>query len=118
VNATLRAVLPRIPEKARLANVDGRTMPLDECGPLSLGQLARAIGGERELNQALTSALRNGAWFTGSLPPILDEFRTVRNPAVHSGRVDQKTATRWRNRMLGIGIDGIFAHLARTTLVV
>lgn len=113
VNASLRAALPRIPAKARLAKLDDRTVPLDDAGPLSLGQLARAIGGERELNQALTSALREGTWFTGSLPAILDDVRSVRNPAVHSGRVDHKTATYWRNRMLGVGQVGVFEQLAR-----
>jgi hypothetical protein len=30
---------------------------------------------------------------------------------VHSGRTDRKTATSWRNRMLGIGTEGIFVRL-------
>ncbi len=58
--------------------------------------------------------LRDQGWFTGSLPPILEDFRNVRNQAAHAGRVDRQTATYWRNRMLGIGTDGIFAQLART----
>jgi hypothetical protein len=113
-NATLRSALKSISPKARLANVDGRTQALDERGPLSLGQLAHAIGGERELSQALNAVLRDQGWFTGSLPPILEDFRNVRNQAAHAGRIDRKTATYWRNRMLGIGTDGIFAQLART----
>ena len=113
VNAILRGMIPQLPKQARLANLDGRTVSLDAHGPLALGELARAIGGERELNQALTAKLRDGGWFTGSLPAIIDEFRSVRNPAIHSGRVDRKTATHWRNRMLGIGGEGIFARLAQ-----
>lgn len=113
VNAILRVVIPQLPAQARLANLDGRTVALDERGPLSLGDLARAIGGERELNQALAGKLRDGGWFTGQLPAILDDLRTVRNPAVHSARIDRKTALHWRNRMLGIGMEGVAAHLAR-----
>lgn len=115
VNANLRVMIPLLPKRARLANLDGRTVSLDEHGPLALGELARAIGGERELNQALTAKLRDGGWFTGSLPAIIDDFRSVRNPAIHSGRVDRKTATHWRNRMLGIGGEGIFARLAQSS---
>lgn len=113
VNAILRVVIPQLPAQARMANLDGRTVALDERGPLSLGDLARAIGGERELNQALAAKLRDGGWFTGPLPAILDDLRTVRNPAVHSARIDRKTALHWRNRMLGIGVEGIFARLAQ-----
>jgi hypothetical protein len=109
-NAILRRVLPSLPKSARLANVDGKTEALDERGPLSLGQLARAIT-ERELTAALNAKLGDKGWFTGSLPPILDDLRNARNPAVHSGRTDRKTATGWRNRMLGIGTEGIFVRL-------
>jgi hypothetical protein len=109
-NAVLRRVLPSLPKAARLANVDGKTVSLDKRGPLSLGQLARAIT-ERELTAALNAKLGDKGWFTGSLPPILDDLRNARNPAVHSGRTDRKTATSWRNRMLGIGTEGIFVRL-------
>ena len=115
VNATLRSALPMIPAKARLVKLEQRSVSLDQAGPLSLGQLARAIGREPELNQALTARLNYGSWFTGSLPAILDAFRSVRNTAVHNGRIDQKTATHWRNRMLGVGTEGVFGQLARIT---
>ena len=103
---------PSLPKAKRLTNIDGRTVALDEHGPLSLGQLARVIS-EREMAQAIIATAPHHGWLTVSLPPILDGLRKVRNPAVHSARVDRKTATHWRNRMLGIGTEGIFAALAR-----
>ena len=111
-NATLRKLLPALPKSARLANINGQTVALDEHEPLALGPLARVLS-EREVAQAVGAKVRDGAWFTGSLPAILDGVREVRNPATHSTRTDRKTATHWRNRMLGIGTEGIFAAIAR-----
>jgi hypothetical protein len=116
VNATLQSALAVIPARARLVQLEKGSVSLDKAGPLSLGQLARAIGREPELNQALPPRLNYGSWFTGSLPAMLDDFRSVRNTAVHNGRIDQKTAAYWRNRMLGVGTEGVFAQLARVRL--
>jgi hypothetical protein len=56
--------------------------------------------------------LENGAWFTGSLPPILSSLSEVRNPAAHQSRIDRDTAQHWRNQLLGIGSKGDLADLA------
>ena len=106
-----------VPATARRANVDGRTVDLAEFGSLSLGQLARVLGGERELGAALRSALEHGAWFTGELPVILDSLAEVRNAAAHGGRrVDRQTATEWRDRILGVGCVGEIVELARVRI--
>jgi hypothetical protein len=113
VNATLTTVLPLIEPRDRLANLDGRTVDLLDVRALTLGQLARAIGGERALNAALTSALEHGAWFTGSLPAVLDDLAGVRNAAAHSQRIERRVAARWRDRLLGVGCTGDLVELAR-----
>lgn len=46
-------------------NIDGSTVDLAGARSLTLGQLSRAIAGDRELNQALAKAVENGSWFTG-----------------------------------------------------
>ena len=112
-NAVLRAVLPRIHPSKRRANLDGRTVDLATQGALGLGGLVTALTRERELNSALAAALVHGAWFTGPLPVILDDFRGVRNEGTHEKRIDRATATRWRNRLLGVGSVGDFVELAR-----
>jgi len=113
VNATLRRALAKVPASARRVNLEGRTVDLAEHRALGLGHLVTAIARERELNTVLTSMLVNGAWFTGSLPTILDDFRGVRNEGTHESRVDRATATRWRNRLLGVGCAGDFVELAK-----
>jgi hypothetical protein len=116
VNGVLRRALAKIPTSARRVNLDGRTVDLAEQRALGLGQLVAAIARERELNTALASALVNGAWFTGSLPAMLDDFRGARNEGTHESRVDRATAERWRNWLLGVGCVGDFVELAKVRL--
>lgn len=114
-NVVLRAALPRIPERARLAKLGDRTVKLGDRA-LSLGQLGAAIGGERALNEALTRVLINGGWFTGAFPALAEDFAQVRNAGTHATRVDRITAQGWRNRLLGVGCTGDFVELARVAL--
>ena len=108
----LKAGLRNAAPAARMANVDGRTVDLGQGPHLSLGQIAHALAGERQLVAALGSGLRPSAWFTGQLPAILDDFRTVRNEGTHAAPVDRDTAVRWRNRIVGVGCQGVLAELA------
>jgi hypothetical protein len=111
--ALLRRVLPSLPRDARLANIDGRTVDLLEHTRFTAGQLARAFATERGLYTALNTALDHGKWFTGQLPSIIGGLLEVRNPGVHEARVDRRTATHWRNRLLGVGCTGDFVELAK-----
>lgn len=61
VHVALAEGIAAIPASARRANVGGRTEDLSTFRPLTIGEMARVIGGERELNAALTSALEHGA---------------------------------------------------------
>ena len=117
-NATLGAALRSgVAATARRANIDGRTVDLRDFGPLSLGQLAKILGGERALGDALRGMLEHGAWFTGELPLILDALADVRNGAAHGGkRIDRRTATEWRDRILGVGCVGEIVELAKVRL--
>jgi len=115
-NAVLRQAAGKLPSTARTANVEGRSVDLARSRGLTLGQLARVISGDRDRFDALTKLLSNGSWFTAQLPPILEELRDVRNPAAHESRVGRDEATKWRNRILGVGLQGMIVDLARTTL--
>jgi len=117
-NAILAEVLPKLPARAREANLDGQTVDLRERGHLMLGQFVRAVGGERQLNEALKGSLEHGVWFTGSLPAIVEELLEVRNPGAHERRVDRETATRLRDKLMGVGCQGTFAELAKVRVKV
>ena len=110
------AWLNALPNSRPPAIIDGRTVDLIESRPLALGELASVLGGERALNEGLRGALENGAWFTTSLPAILDDFRPLRNVGTHQSRVDRATALRWRDRLLGVGCAGDFVELAKVTI--
>lgn len=95
----------------RSANVEGKTVDLVRDGPFSLGQLARVIGEEREVNDYLRRALVRGEWFTVSLPPILRELAEVRNPAAHTSHLGRDEALRRRDRLVGVGCVGTLVEL-------
>jgi hypothetical protein len=73
---------------------------------LSIGELARVLGGERELASALQSVVDNARCFTGEFPVMLDAFAEVRNAVAYGERIDRKRATEWRGRILGVGSIG------------
>ena len=113
VNGVLRSALKGAPEAVRLANIDGSTEDLARSGSLSLGQLARVIGGDRERAQFLGKRLENGGWFTTQLPPILEALAKDRNPGSHAARVPRKVAQRWRIQIVGIGCQGVLVELGK-----
>ena len=113
-NALLRCAAVKLPQKSRQANVNGVTVDLASCRSLSLGELSRAIGGERELNERLGRVLDNGRWFRESFPAVLDALADARNTAAHTGTIDRDTAARWHDRLVGVGCEGELVALART----
>lgn len=113
VNAVLQRGLRGAPVDIRLENIDGRTMDLSREGPLSLGQLARAIGRTQERFEHLKARLEHGDWFVGPLAAILNELTELRNPAAHGGRVPRLDAINLRNRIIGVGSEGQMLQLAR-----
>ena len=44
---------------------------------------------------------------TGAFAAALDQFRDVRNRGTHEVRIDRRTATHWRNQLLGVGCAGL-----------
>ncbi len=116
VNLLVRAALDGESIADRLANIDGRTVDLANGAMWSLGQLARAIADEEFLNRALKRTLVNGDWFAASLPPILAELAAERNPAAHTTRVSREQAVARRNRLVGVGCEGVFAKLGKVSV--
>ncbi|MHB1225518.1 MAG: hypothetical protein ACYC2G_15930 [Gemmatimonadaceae bacterium] len=117
VNDLLRRALRTAAPAARRANVDGQTVDVVEDGPFSLGQLARIIGGEREVNEALAQRLEPARWVTGSLPSILEELAAMRNPAAHRVRLNRDQVGRLRDRLVGVGCVGGLVELGGVRVV-
>jgi hypothetical protein len=109
--AALRKALAKAPADVRMTNLNGETVDLLQHRTLTLGQMAHALSKEQRLASAVTTARVDRGWFAGQLPAILSAFTEVRNPGVHEARVDRATATEWRNRLLGIGAEGVFLRM-------
>lgn len=112
-NLILRRGLVGLPEAQRRVNIDGRSVDLARGELWPLGTLARVIGESEHINQALRRRLAHGAWVAASLPPILQEFAALRNPAAHNGATSSEDARRLRDRVLGVGTPGILTELGR-----
>jgi hypothetical protein len=112
VNELLRRTMRTAPADARRIKIGDSTRLLPDALPLTLGQLAYTLGGERAFGDYLRSALRDGAWFTGEFAAFIDEFATVRNSAAHGAAVGREEVGRWRGRMLGVGGESVVGRLA------
>ena len=113
-NAILRAAMHNAPDAARRVKLEAHTALLPDDLPLTLGQLARTLGGEPDLASHLCSVLKDGRWFTREFAVILDGFtREARNPAAHGEAVSRETVVRWRNRMLGVGGESVLGRVAK-----
>ena len=113
VNTLLRRAMPKLSSAARRAHVGDRTVDLGEHRSLTLGELARTISGEQALNEGLKLVLDHDRWFRESLPAIARALAEVRNPGSHSAVIDRATATHWRERMIGVGVEGDLVALAK-----
>jgi len=109
--AVLRRALAKASPDARKVNLNGETVDLLHARTLTLGQIARVLATEQRIADAATAARADKGWFAGQLSPILAAFTEVRNAGVHEARVDRATATEWRNRLLGIGGEGVFLRI-------
>jgi hypothetical protein len=116
-NALLRLALVDVPREARHANLDGETVDVGTHGALSLSELAHVIAEEPQLNRALKGRLENGKWFAVSLPAILRDLATHRNPAAHSDRVGREKAIELRDQIVGVGCIGTLVELARVRVL-
>jgi hypothetical protein len=109
VGRIVRSVLRGAADPLRFANVDGTPRDL-AANSLALGQLARAISGDRPRMEWIRQ--RTGNWFVESLPPVLDDLAKFRNPASHGARLGAREVLKWRDQILGIGKYGLLEELA------
>lgn len=116
LNGVLRRVLPKVPARPRRLNMDGTTLDLMECGSFMLRDLVRVLNDDEERVAALSALLVNGPWLTGQFAAVLDEFRGIRNDGMHERRIDRRTATFWRNQLLGVGCVGHLVELAKVRM--
>ena len=111
VNGLLRRVMPGANREARHVTVGSRTVDLMTAPPLSLGQLAQAIGDNKPLNDWLKRRLEPRDWVAISLPPILENLAGYRNPAAHETRITREQVVALRDGLVGVGCTGRLVEL-------
>jgi hypothetical protein len=60
----------------------------------------------------LRKTQRNGDYLTVALPEIMTQFAAVRNKVAHQDLVERDVVIDWRNRLCGVGSDGVLVRLA------
>lgn len=115
VNAIVAEVFAGAPVPLRSGNVDGKSVDFSTSRTQSVGQLARVIAHDRERMVYLATHLTEGRWFTEQLPPILDDLAHYRNSAAHSSRRSRDEILAQRDRIVGVGCEGLMVTLSRIT---
>ncbi|MBW3554823.1 MAG: hypothetical protein KY466_15025, partial [Gemmatimonadetes bacterium] len=120
LNALLFPRLRRRLEKAALKDretrVDGRPLDLgSRVGHQSLGALLYLLEKDEVVGRALGGAFSHeeAGWLRSRAPLELRPVLEVRNAAAHAGEVDREKAAWLRERVLGIGGEGVLVRIAR-----
>lgn len=113
LNAVLRRAIPRLPEPLRRMRTDMGTVDIGDRSSFMLAQLVDVLCADRARMDTLASGLENGRWLVGQFAAVLDQFRGLRNDGLHQRRIDRRTATLWRNQLVGVGCTGHLVELAR-----
>lgn len=113
VNAIVAEALAGASVPVRSGSIEGRSVDFSRSRAQSAGQLARVIAGDRERMQFLATHLSEGRWFTEQLPAILDDLALFRNASAHASRRSRDDVLPFRDRIVGIGCEGILTTLTR-----
>ena len=100
----------------RRVRADGRTLDVaDDVSHQSLGTLQHLIEHDGTVRNGLKQALGNDAtWVLNQLPYRLKPVREMRNPAAHAETVNRRHVGHQRERILGIGQEGLINRIVRS----
>jgi len=91
----------------------GRSVPRQ-----TIGSVRHLLSHRPEMKRAVEEAFpgRDAAWLTGTLPDELEPLLELRNPAAHEERITRERIASWRQRILGIGCEGLLVRIVRIKL--
>jgi hypothetical protein len=113
-----RKALAGRPPAEREINVDGRALDVGGVvAHLTLGTIRNLLLHNDVVQRALRKSLPQDAnWLIGQVPAQLEALVELRNPGAHSAGTGRRTVSEWRERLLGIGQDGLLVMLGRARL--
>lgn len=115
----VRAAAARLREADRTMRVDGR--PVDLAGDVPsqpLGGLLTLLRHDDALQRCIRDAFQpaDWKWLLGELPRHLEPVVALRNPAAHTARATREAVAPVRERVLGVGCEGLLVQLARVRM--
>jgi hypothetical protein len=113
-----RRTFARAAPKDREVNVDGRVVDLGGKVPhQTLGTMRNLLQHEAAVARAIRGVYPHDAgWLLGELPHALASLVDLRNPAAHREVIGVERVAGERERVLGIGCEGIIVRLGRSRL--
>jgi hypothetical protein len=109
-NNMLRATMKDATDSERFLAVAGQHQGITTF-QMTLGQIVTFLK-QRTTATFLRNGSADGEFLAVSLPAILTDFTAVRNKVAHQDLVERETVIQWRNRLCGVGSDGVLARLA------
>ncbi|MBT8479304.1 MAG: hypothetical protein KJO06_10340, partial [Gemmatimonadetes bacterium] len=91
----------------------GRSVPHQ-----TIGSVRHLVMKRPEVRRAVAEIFptRDAAWLTATLPDELEPLLELRNPAAHDERITRARIAGWRQRILGIGCEGLLVRIVRIKL--
>lgn len=115
----VQPILANRPPAEREVSDGKRTMDLGRSVPRqTIGSVRHLLTHRGELKQAVRRAFpeRDARWLIETLPGELEPLLDLRNPAAHAERVTREQIAGWRQRILGIGCEGLLVRIVRVKL--
>ena len=115
--ATRRALSGR-PSAERRVNIDGRIVDLGGSVPhQTLGVICNLLQREAAIATAVRVVFPHDAnWLLGQLVHQLPQLVDLRNPAAHSASTAREAVADQREKVLGIGHEGLITQIGRVKL--
>jgi hypothetical protein len=115
----VQPIMAQKPPAERVIEDRDTTIDLARSVPrLTIGSVRHLLLHRPELKQAVQEAFpsRDAAWLTATLPDELEPLLALRNPAAHEERITRGRIAEWRQKILGIGCEGLLVRIVRIKL--
>ncbi len=111
----LRSLLANVAPRNRVTRLDGRELDLGgRVSHRGLGTIKTLLEKDTVVRKGIQQVYRNDyQWILGVLPHHLEPLVEVRNPAAHSAAIDRECVTKMRDRVLGVGQEGLVVRVVR-----
>lgn len=115
----VQPLLSSRPPEEREVPAGGRTIDLGRSVPRqTIGSVRHLLSHRGELKRGIREAFpkRDAKWLIETLPEELEPLLELRNPAAHDDRITREQIAEWRQKILGIGCEGLLVRIVRVKL--